>query len=249
MEGGTLPPPNNFCPCCGEVFPFRRNKVYCSKRCRMTDAKRRERQNIIIAESWQYRRYRLERFDLATKLGDEYYSMKPDDRAEFLLSLIRRATSGSDPLLRDILTSRYWIYPDRDKRRLFPRQSSKGYKTVAQLANILCRRSPWRETVDNVIRGRIALNLDWVTNIEGDGLPTQSNLPVITGEYSPDRVHPFYTGEPYPFPMRRKNNYPADHQYLLSRTPASYWEQLAELEAYSGSPQTKSVDTHSIGQN
>jgi hypothetical protein len=186
----------------------------------MTDAKRRSREDRGGQEN---RRYRLERFNMATELADEFYATKPNARPALLLSVIRRAKSGNAPMLRDILTARYWLYPDYSKRNLFPRGRPEAYKTIGQLTNILCLRSPWRQPVDVVVKGGIELDLDWVTNIEGDGLPSESEREIETGEYSPDRIHPFYTCKAYPFPFRRKLLYPIQHDELVRRTPDDYW--------------------------
>lgn len=225
VEGNSPPPSDTICPVCGTTFKYRRNKTYCSSKCRKTDSKRRGRAESDIPEN---RRYRLERFNLATELGETFYSLKPEDRAEFLVSLIHRAQSGSEPLLRDILTSRYWIKPDRTKPHLFPRSQPRAYKTIAQLANILCLRSPLAEPVHIVVKRRADLDLSWVTNIEGDGLPTEAGYQLETGSYSPLRIHPFYTGEDYPFRFPRKL-YPSDAEYLLRRTPSSHWENVATV--------------------
>ena len=146
------------CPQCGESFPYRSNKRFCSPRCRKTHATKRYRvaypRNATNSPS--EKRQQAEDFDLALRLAESLYARTtPINRLGFMEALIQIARNGESPQLRRILTNPDLIFPDPTKKYLFHRRAPAVFYTISQAANRYCLRSSWGASVVDVVRGNV----------------------------------------------------------------------------------------------
>jgi len=152
------PPTQSLCPNCGNLFPYRSNKTYCSSNCRKAHSKRQSRRETPVNARYNFTKAReqYEKFELAERLAERLYSIPPRDRLGYLESIIRLARDGHCPKVRDILTTPQLIRPNPQNRYLFYRGRPSVYCTIAQAANRYTVWSPWSSTVDRVVKGLAA---------------------------------------------------------------------------------------------
>lgn len=151
------PPSQSVCPNCASLFPYRSNKTYCSPRCRDAAKKRKARRKnpTNASHSISKARAQHEKFELAERMAERLYSMPPFERLGYLDTIIRLARNGHSPLVRDILTTPQLIRPNPTHTYLFYRGRPSVYCTISQAANRYTVWSPWRSTVDRVVKGLV----------------------------------------------------------------------------------------------
>lgn len=150
------PTPLSTCPWCGNVFPFRSNKQFCSASCRKASSQkvRREQRPVNAANSPTTRREQHEAFQLATSLAKNLYEMPPYERLGYIEEIIQLGRSGKYPILRRVLTMPAFIRPNPLDKHYFFRGCS-AYCTISQAADRYCRSSPWNAGVAEVVRGEV----------------------------------------------------------------------------------------------
>lgn len=150
------PPTVGACFRCGAEFPYRSNKRFCSPPCRKASAQdeARAKTPANAQHSLAVKREQCRTYELAALLADNLYALSPFERLGYLEGLVQHARSGSHPRLRRILTNPQLIYPDPNKRFLFPRRCP-AYCTIAQAADQYCKWSPWQAGVAAVVRGEV----------------------------------------------------------------------------------------------
>lgn len=148
--------PTSLCIECGDTFPFRSNKRFCSPRCRKQNSQKaiRRASPMNAEHSPTTRRDQRVTYDRAMRLAEELYTRPIDERLGFMENLIQLARSGEDPTLARILTLPALLRPDPNKPWLFWRRN-KTYCTIAQAANRYCRVSPWNASVTAVVRRKV----------------------------------------------------------------------------------------------
>lgn len=149
-------PSSTICPVCGEDFPYRSNKTFCSASCRKASSQRdrRRKQPENAANSRSVRREQHEVFELASRMAETLYNMPPSQRLGYIEEIVQLARSGNCPQVRKILTMPAMIHPNPDKRHLFLR-GCRNYCTISQAADRYCRSSPWNAGVADVVRGNV----------------------------------------------------------------------------------------------
>jgi predicted nucleic acid-binding Zn ribbon protein len=145
------------CPHCGDEFPFRSNKKFCSPSCRKLSAQRdqRKKQPVNATNSPDEKRKQHEVFELAARMAETLYSMPPFQRLGYIEEVVQLARSGNCPRVRQILTMPALIRPNPDKKHLFPR-GCRSYCTISQAADRYCLISPWNSGVAAVVRGKVS---------------------------------------------------------------------------------------------
>lgn len=153
----STPNRHSICPACGNQFPYRSNKRFCSSSCRKADSRDRLRKAVPVnaQNSPATRREQHEIYELAGLLAEKLYSLPPFDRFGYIEEMIQIARSGDHPKLRKIMTNPAFIYPNPSDKHLFWRGTSE-YCTIAQAADRYCRYSPWQASVSDVVRGDAA---------------------------------------------------------------------------------------------
>lgn len=156
-EGENSLPSHTLCPACGAIFKFRKNKTYCSARCRKTESKRRERvqKPANAKSSYDKARQQEEKFELALRMAEELYTQPPEERLGYIEKIIQLARNGVSPIIRDILTTPKLLRPNPEERWLFYRKQPRAYCTIAQAANRYTLSSPWGTSVDRVVKGLV----------------------------------------------------------------------------------------------
>lgn len=142
------------CPACGQDFPFRSNRTFCSPKCRK-DSSQKKRRAITpanAANSPSKRREQAELFELAMLLAAQVYSINPNLRMEWMRDLVNRGRSGKDPKIRQILTMPRLLTATHHDKHLFYRRCPRNYVTIAQAANRYCNMM-WGAGVVDVVRG------------------------------------------------------------------------------------------------
>ena len=149
-------PSSTTCPHCGDEFPFRSNKKFCSPSCRKLSAQRDQRkiQPTNAANSSTEKRKQHEVFELASRMAETLYSMPPAQRLGYIEEIVQLARCGDCPKVRQILTMPAMIRPNPEKMHLFFRGSNR-YSTISQAADRYCRNSPWNAGVADVVRGKV----------------------------------------------------------------------------------------------
>lgn len=144
------------CPKCGEDFPYRSNKKFCSAQCRKASSQQkcRKKQPANAANSRSIRRDQHEIFELAARMAETMYSMPPFERLGYLEWIIQLAKSGQCSQVRKILTMPAMIYPSPEEKYLFYR-GCRSFCTISQAADRYCRISPWNAGVAQVVRGEV----------------------------------------------------------------------------------------------
>lgn len=144
------------CRKCGTSFPYRSNKHFCSPRCRKSHSQqaRRQKTPANATNDKGVRREQHETFELADRLAHNLYRLPPSERLGYVNGLVEAARSGKHPKLRKILTNPQFIRPDPRDKKLFYKRSS-AYCHIAQAADLYCRHSPWRASVDAVVTGKV----------------------------------------------------------------------------------------------
>lgn len=144
------------CPECGAAFQYRSSKRFCSPACRKAESQKRRREaNPVNAKSSPTaRREQHEVYELADRLSETLYNLPPIERLGYMEELVQLARSGDCPKLRKIMTNPAFIRPNPKDTHLFWRGTSV-YCTIAQAADLYCRNSPWRASVDKVVRGQV----------------------------------------------------------------------------------------------
>lgn len=155
VEGDSPLPSHTLCPACGALFKLRRNKTYCSPRCRKTASKRKQRRQAPANATYSFikAREQHEKFELAERMAETLYTMPPGERLGYIETIIQLARNGYSPKVRDILTTPQLIKPNPRDRYLFYRGRPQVYCTIAQAANRYTIWSPWRSSVDRVVKG------------------------------------------------------------------------------------------------
>lgn len=123
-------------PACTNTFPYRSNRRSCSKACRKILSRSSFISDKEVSAVLSKDRDTLDTFDLAMRLGSQYYTIEPSKREDFLRLCI--ATVPHSLRLRRALTCPGLIKPDRGKRSLFHRRSPESYRTMAEIANTYC---------------------------------------------------------------------------------------------------------------
>lgn len=152
----SISPTSCTCRNCGTVFPFRSNKMFCSKRCRKA-LSQRERRKALPVNAANYRsiqRDQHEVFELATRMAETLYSIPPFDRLGYLEEVVQLARTGQSPRIRKILTMPTLLRPSPDTKHLFYR-GCRSHCTISQAADRYCRMSPWNAGVVQVVRGEV----------------------------------------------------------------------------------------------
>ena len=116
------------CKCCGENYiAAHKDSRFCSYTCQ-EKAANAERSDTC------FKQYSREAFATAKELGDDYYSTRPQDREQFIISYIEAARHNSR--IRRALTAPDLANPDLDNKHLFPRQCPNQYRTIAEIASL-----------------------------------------------------------------------------------------------------------------
>ncbi len=157
VEGESLLLSHTLCLACGSFFSFRKNKSYCSARCRKAESKRRERQQTPAnaKSSCHKARQQEEKFELALRMAEKLYTSPPEERLGYIEAIIQLARNGDSPIIRDILTTPKLLKPNPEERWLFHRKQPRAYCTIAQAANRYTLGSPWCTSVDRVVKGLV----------------------------------------------------------------------------------------------
>lgn len=157
VEGSSSLPTHTLCPSCGNLFPYRSNKTFCSANCRKAHSKRAERRSkpVNAANYRSKAEHQYRKFDLAMRMAERLYTMPPGQRLGYIEAIIQLARGGHAPLVRDILTTPQLLRPDPSDRFMFWRRAPKAYLTISQAANRYCLRSPWAASVDRVVTGKV----------------------------------------------------------------------------------------------
>lgn len=142
------------CPECGQHFPYRPNKTFCSPTCRKASQRKKDRlRNPANAQSnAAVRRQQHEDFELADRLAETLYTIPPDQRLGWMEHVVQQARSGSSSQLRRVLTNPKLVWPSPQDRRLFFRRSPRSYCTFPQALDRYCRQI-WKAGIQEVIRG------------------------------------------------------------------------------------------------
>lgn len=145
------------CPECGDTFPYRSNKRFCSDSCRKAHQRKEDRQKnpVNAAKSCSAKKQQKEDFDLAMRMAETLYTMPPNQRLGYIEDVIQTARQGESARLRRVLTNPAFIWPDPKMRHLFFRRAPGSYCTISQAADRYCRRSPWQAGVTEVVRGDV----------------------------------------------------------------------------------------------
>lgn len=149
-------PSSTTCPQCGDDFPYRSNKRFCSASCRKASSQRNRRkdQPANAANSRAIRREQHEVFELAARMAETLYTTPPGQRFGYIEEVVQLARSGQCPQVRRILTMPALIRPNPEKKHLFFR-ACPNYRTISQAADHYCRNSPWNAGVAQVVRGEV----------------------------------------------------------------------------------------------
>lgn len=145
------------CPvCCHGFNKSRKNKVYCSPKCKKSHSQRiiRKKHKNNSKESRAKRRENEVLFDTAFRLAEMLYTTPPNERLGFMNNLIEKAREGTS-LLRSLLINITFVYPDRENKKLFRHGCPQEYKTISEAANAYCLNSPWQSDVISVIKGMV----------------------------------------------------------------------------------------------
>ena len=138
------------CPQCSSAVTGRPNKVFCTSNCR----KRHSEPTSNSVCSPTKRRENQELFDRALRLGEELYSIPPEQRLGFMKDLIDYARLGKDKKLQDILSNYKLLHPHPYyDTHLFPKRS-RSYCTIAQATSNYCKRF-WRKDVRLVVYNKV----------------------------------------------------------------------------------------------
>ena len=137
------------CDRCGETFPFRANKRFCSSNCRKRSSEGKRNSNSSVAK----RRENTEFFERSIRLAEVLYSAPPYERLGIMRGLIEEARKGEDRQLMDILTNQRLMKPNPEQDKWLFYKRSKSYCTITQAANNYCKRF-WKADARAVIYGR-----------------------------------------------------------------------------------------------
>jgi hypothetical protein len=142
------------CRKCNKQFiPQRSTKIFCSATCRNSEYQQKDRKINAknSRESPTKRRENQELYDLSNRLAETFYNMAPGRRLGYLSYIIRDARSASGKL-RQVLTNKTLVHPDRDCRYLFYRRQPSQFITVSQACDRYCK-SFWGYGVKAVVLG------------------------------------------------------------------------------------------------
>lgn len=144
------------CPQCGDLFPSRSNKKFCTQKCRKAHHRlvmRKEtpeaKNNMLPSEQ----RRNLELRHLNLVLSEKVYRMAPNQRLGYVESVLQIARSESGGLLRFLLQNTKYQYPNPHDRGLFFMSAPKAYKTFPQLCNHYLLNSPWNCYLTDFLKG------------------------------------------------------------------------------------------------
>lgn len=143
------------CPACKVQFAARRtNQKYCSDNCRKAyyQAKDRAKNPKNSQNSKWVKRANTEFFDRAMRYSEELYSIPPDQRLNFINSLVEQARAGNVKL-RQMLSHKILLNASPEEENYFWRQCH-AYPNIAQVANNYCRKS-WGANVRQVVYCKI----------------------------------------------------------------------------------------------
>ncbi len=219
VEGESLLPSHTLCLACGSLFKFRKSKKYCSARCRKAESKRRERQHTPsnAKSSYDKARQQEEKFELALRMSERLYTLPPEERLGYIERIIQLARNGDSPIIRDILTTPKLLKPNPEERWLFYRKRPSVYCTIAQAANRYTLSSPWRSSVDRVVKGLVPdpatgeVLKDGSSDDQGQGFQSskqKASTPLIEEEnLGRPPCHPWYgLGDRYPKEPQPRTN-------------------------------------------
>lgn len=204
--GASASAANSVCPNCSDGFTRRRaNQRFCSDRCRKSAQKRMHRISNPSNARFSATKHREQmlKFDTAMRLAEMYYTIPPSERFGFLEELVHMARLGEVPMLRDILSTPKLLNPRLSEKHLFYCFSPKRYRTIAQLADTYCRLSPWRSSVVDVVKGKVAepptgeVRSDGTID-DGPGFDVsmrKASTPYYMGDKGEPRVHLWYFSE------------------------------------------------------
>ncbi len=250
VEGESLLPSHTLCLACGSLFKFRKSKKHCSARCRKAESKRRERQQTPsnAKSSYDKARHQEEKFELALRMSERLYTLPPEERLGYIERIIQLARNGASPIIRDILTTPKLLKPNPEERWLFYRKRPRAYCTIAQAANRYTLNSPWRSSVDRVVKGLVPdpatgeVFEDGSSDDQGQGFQSskqKASTPLIEEEnlgrppchpwYGP--YHPWYgLGDRYPKEPQPRTNVEELEENSKPRETVNWDELIASVE-------------------
>lgn len=97
------------CLRCGSSFFYRSNKKFCTANCRKRYSEHKANSKCSIKKRTENERL----FERASRLGEEYYKVPPQERLGFLKDIIDLARSGQDQHLRLVLSNLVLLQANR----------------------------------------------------------------------------------------------------------------------------------------
>lgn len=150
-------PSAGVCPNCGDTFPYRSNKLFCSRPCKVKHHKRMVRGGMdkdrISTQTHTEARRSLELYDLNRVLSAKLYGLHPGERLGYIEEILQIARKQSGGLLRALLSNKRFIYPNPEEKRKFHRGSPQTYCTFPQACNRYLVTSPWNCYLNQFMRG------------------------------------------------------------------------------------------------
>ncbi len=145
------------------------------------------------------------------------YTLPPEERLGYIERIIQLARNGDSPIIRDILTTPKLLKPNPEERWLFYRKRPSVYCTIAQAANRYTLSSPWRSSVDRVVKGLVPdpatgeVLKDGSSDDQGQGFQSskqKASTPLIEEEnLGRPPCHPWYSlGDRYPKEPQPRTN-------------------------------------------
>lgn len=146
-------------PACDTEFKFRKNKTYCSPKCRLICHREEVEQ---VSEELGYKvtdRDCADAFYTAMQLARQYYNTRPQEREDFVRSLIMIAYTNSR--YRRALTCPKLVKPKNkeENTHLFLYGLPQNYYTIAEIVNSYCV-DVFRMKLTFVITKGIRFNLE-----------------------------------------------------------------------------------------
>lgn len=145
MEEQHIPSANgSTCPRCKTEFvATRKDKKFCSRSCQKKSSNNATRGPRDNKTSRTSRKRNEQHFSLSYSLAETYYNTPPQERLGFLKELVDAARfpeSPRDKHIRNVLTHKALMYPDRREPSLFYRGMPFTYCTISELVNRYCKR-------------------------------------------------------------------------------------------------------------
>lgn len=136
------------CTNCGAEFPYRSNKIYCSKSCGRHARRPKQSSKHSPTKKLDNKRF----FEEARFLAETMYDLPPFERLGFMKELIDQARAG-DTRLRELLSNYKLRRANPHEAWWFPR-GCREYCTISQAAQNYCRRF-WKANVSDVVYCRV----------------------------------------------------------------------------------------------